>query len=67
MTEAKILPFTPRKTQEIDGQQIDLGRATLLELQVLEQQCSERFAQAHRELKSVRAVLEDRFPGGVVS
>ena len=65
--QAKVIPFPQRQIEQINGMELDLGTLTLLELHVLEVQCSERFAQAHQELRAVRAVLDDRFPGGRVS
>jgi hypothetical protein len=65
--QAQIRPFRPRRIERINDIPLDLGAMTLLELQVLEQQCNERFAQAHAELKMVRNALEVQFPGGRVT
>jgi hypothetical protein len=65
--QAQIIPFRQRDIERINGIALDLGKMTLLELQVLEVQCSERFQDVHHELTVVRDVLDRRFPDGRVS
>ena len=62
--EAEVIQFPQRYVERINGIEIDLGRLTLLELQLLEEQCNERFKDAHHELVVVRDVREQRFPDG---
>jgi hypothetical protein len=62
--QAQIIPFHQRYVERINGIRIDLGRMSLLELQLLEEQCNERFKDAHHELVVVRDVLAQRFPDG---
>jgi hypothetical protein len=62
--QAQIIPFRQRYVERIAGIKIDLGRMSLLELQLLEEQCNERFNDAHHELVVVRDVLAQRFPDG---
>jgi hypothetical protein len=59
-----VIPFRHRYVERINGNEIDLGNLTLLELQVLEVQCSERFAEAHTDLTIVRDTIARRFPDG---
>lgn len=62
--QAQIIAFPSRHVERINGIEIDLGRLSLVELQLLEQQCNERFKDAHHELVVVRDVREQRFPEG---
>jgi hypothetical protein len=61
-----VIEFRPRQTEQIAGVAIHLGHLTLLELQVLEVQCSERFQEAHTDLTIVRDTIARRFPDGQV-
>jgi hypothetical protein len=62
-----VIEFPVRQIERINGTELNLGAMTLLELQVLEVQCSEWFAEAHTDLTIVRDTLGRRFPGGRVS
>jgi Zn finger protein HypA/HybF involved in hydrogenase expression len=64
---AEIIQFSQRQIERINGIKLNLGRLSLLELQVLEVQCSERFQEAHTDLTIVRDTLARRFPDGSVS
>src|SRR5215208_2135142 len=62
--QAHIIAFRQRYVERSNGVKIDLGPMTLFELQLLEEQCNERFKDAHHELVVVRDVLEQPFPYG---
>jgi hypothetical protein len=62
--DSNIVEFRQRERYQINGIELDLGRLTLLELQVLVQQCQERFMEAHTDLTIVRDTLERRFQEG---
>jgi hypothetical protein len=60
--------FHRRYVERLNGIKLNLGRMSLLELQLLEEQCDEQFKDAHHELVVVRDVLETevlRRPVGV--
>jgi hypothetical protein len=59
-----IINFPARQIERVNGIELNLGALTLLELQALEVQCSERFAEAHTDLTIVRDTLARRFPDG---
>jgi hypothetical protein len=53
-----------RYVERINRIRMDLGKLSLTELLVLEEQCQLRFQDAHHELVVVRDVREQRFPRG---
>jgi hypothetical protein len=59
-----VIEFPGRQIERINGIKLNLGAMTLLELEVLEVECSERFADPHTDLTIIRDTIARRFPDG---
>jgi hypothetical protein len=64
MPPDNVIYMRERYVERINGIKMDLGKLSLSELQLLEEQCKWRFMEAHTDLVIVRDVRERRFPGG---
>ena len=59
-----VVYIRERYVERINGIKMDLGKLSLSELLLLEEQCQWRFMDAHTDLMIVRDVRHRRFLGG---
>ena len=62
-----MIEFPTRQIEQIGGMYMDLGAMTLLELQVLEAEASDKFKEFHTDLTIIRDTIARRFPDGRMS